>query len=129
MARGSRVEAAEARWPCSAEAMRARRSASWRPDMRMPPDTTRTSLKVRLQARQSLARALRKYRKEACMKRFIAASCFLFLITACGPGAENPPGGEAGGELKLAFVTNNTADFWAIARRGVEKADEEMPDV
>jgi hypothetical protein len=27
--------------------------------------------------------------------------------------------------LKVAFVTNNSADFWTIARRGVEKADEE----
>ena len=31
--------------------------------------------------------------------------------------------------LKLAFVTNNSADFWTIARRGVEKADAEQPDV
>jgi ribose transport system substrate-binding protein len=31
--------------------------------------------------------------------------------------------------VKLAFVTNNSADFWTIARRGVEKADEELPDV
>jgi ribose transport system substrate-binding protein len=31
--------------------------------------------------------------------------------------------------LKLAFVTNNAADFWTIARRGVEKADAELPDV
>src|SRR5687767_8260038 len=31
--------------------------------------------------------------------------------------------------LKLAFVTNNSADFWTIARRGVEKADQELADV
>src|SRR5687768_15797653 len=31
--------------------------------------------------------------------------------------------------LKLAFVTNNSADFWTIARRGVEKADAELADV
>ena len=31
--------------------------------------------------------------------------------------------------LKLAFVTNNAADFWTIARRGVEKADAELQDV
>jgi ribose transport system substrate-binding protein len=31
--------------------------------------------------------------------------------------------------LKLAFVTNNSADFWTIARRGVEKAVAELPDV
>jgi ABC-type sugar transport system substrate-binding protein len=31
--------------------------------------------------------------------------------------------------LRLAFVTNNSADFWTIARRGVEKADAELADV
>jgi ribose transport system substrate-binding protein len=33
------------------------------------------------------------------------------------------------GAHKLAFITNNTTDFWTIARRGVEKADAELPDV
>ena len=39
---------------------------------------------------------------------------------------------ETGGEtatVKLAFVTNNAADFWTIARRGVEQADAELADV
>ena len=36
------------------------------------------------------------------------------------------PGAKA---LKLAFVTNNSSDFWTIARRGVEKADAELADV
>lgn len=31
--------------------------------------------------------------------------------------------------LRLAFVTNNAADFWTIARRGVEKAERELGDV
>ena len=31
--------------------------------------------------------------------------------------------------LKVAFVTNNSADFWTIARRGVEQADQELADV
>jgi ribose transport system substrate-binding protein len=30
---------------------------------------------------------------------------------------------------KLAFITNNAANFWTIARKGVEKADAELPDV
>ena len=30
---------------------------------------------------------------------------------------------------KVAFVTNNSADFWTIARRGVEQADQELADV
>jgi ribose transport system substrate-binding protein len=29
----------------------------------------------------------------------------------------------------LAFVTNNAADFWTIARKGTEKADAELPGV
>jgi ribose transport system substrate-binding protein len=31
--------------------------------------------------------------------------------------------------LRLAFVTNNTSDFWTIARKGTEKADTELDDV
>lgn len=31
--------------------------------------------------------------------------------------------------MTIAFVTNNSSDFWTIARRGVEKADAELPDV
>jgi ribose transport system substrate-binding protein len=29
----------------------------------------------------------------------------------------------------IAFVTNNTAPFWTIARKGVEKADSELPNL
>jgi ribose transport system substrate-binding protein len=32
-------------------------------------------------------------------------------------------------KLKLAFVTNNSSDFWTIARKGVEKADAELENV
>jgi ribose transport system substrate-binding protein len=30
---------------------------------------------------------------------------------------------------RLAFITNNAADFWTIARKGTEKADVELADV
>lgn len=30
---------------------------------------------------------------------------------------------------RVAFITNNVTDFWAIARRGCEKADQELEDV
>jgi len=53
--------------------------------------------------------------------------CALALVSSC-----NSAGGpvEKGGRtLKLAFVTNNSSDFWTIARRGVEKADGELADV
>lgn len=33
------------------------------------------------------------------------------------------------GGAQIAFVTNNTAPFWTIARKGVEKADSELPNV
>ena len=65
------------------------------------------------------------------MKRFmiIVGSCLLALTAACAPSADNAAGGNSGGELKLAFVTNNASSFWTIARRGVEKADAEFTDV
>jgi|SRR5262245_10394042 len=33
------------------------------------------------------------------------------------------------GGTRIAFVTNNTADFWTIARKGVEKADSELDNI
>jgi ribose transport system substrate-binding protein len=51
----------------------------------------------------------------------VITSLCLILIAACSPSSET---GD-----KLAFVTNNASDFWSIARRGVEKADNELPDV
>jgi ribose transport system substrate-binding protein len=52
-------------------------------------------------------------------------------LTAVTTGCQSRSGDAASGTrtLKVAFVTNNSADFWTIARRGVEKADEELPDV
>ena len=35
----------------------------------------------------------------------------------------------AGKALKLAFVTNNASDYWTVARKGVEKAEKELPNV
>ncbi len=37
-----------------------------------------------------------------------------------------PSGGKT---LKLAFVTNNASDYWTVARKGVEKAESELPNV
>lgn len=50
------------------------------------------------------------------------------VAMSAGCRADNAP---ASGTkvVKLAFVTNNSADFWTIARRGVEKADGELADV
>ena len=60
------------------------------------------------------------------MKRcsIVALVSFIFLLlVSCNSDK------SSGKVLKLAFVTNNSADFWTIARRGVEKADEELADV
>ena len=46
-----------------------------------------------------------------------------------GAGRATAPEPAARRRIKLAFVTNNSADFWTIARRGVEKADAELADV
>jgi ribose transport system substrate-binding protein len=61
------------------------------------------------------------------MKTSRVLALFVFLVcAACSSGNETA---DSTKEAKLAFVTNNSADFWTIARRGVEKADEELPDV
>jgi len=54
----------------------------------------------------------------------------VILLACVTAGCRSRNGGAEGGAkpLKLAFVTNNSADFWTMARRGVEKADEELPD-
>jgi ribose transport system substrate-binding protein len=48
-----------------------------------------------------------------------------------GAACQSRDGGTEGEAktLKVAFVTNNSADFWTIARRGVEQADQELADV
>jgi ribose transport system substrate-binding protein len=64
-----------------------------------------------------------------CVARLIFASVIGTAWLAAG--CQSPDSGASGGvrTLKLAFVTNNSSDFWTIARRGVEKADEELADV
>jgi ribose transport system substrate-binding protein len=49
------------------------------------------------------------------------------LAAGCQSG---PEGGKPGGKkVALAFVTNNTSDFWTIARAGCNKAVTELPNV
>jgi ribose transport system substrate-binding protein len=50
----------------------------------------------------------------------------LALLSACRSNTATTGGAAT---TTLAFVTNNSSDFWTIARRGVEKADAELPDV
>jgi ribose transport system substrate-binding protein len=53
------------------------------------------------------------------LKAFVCLLAFS-LLAACSSGARRK---------KVAFVTNNTSDFWTIARRGCEKADQEIDDI
>ena len=50
----------------------------------------------------------------------------LALVSSCN---SNPGTSDAATPIALAFVTNNSSDFWTIARRGVEKGDAELTDV
>ena len=54
-------------------------------------------------------------------KTAVFLTCASLLLAGCSrPGSSKP---------QIAFITNNAADFWTIARKGVEKAAAEMPDV
>ncbi len=53
----------------------------------------------------------------------VAVAAFgLFVLPGCGDD-----GGNGGGnKVTVAFVTNNSSDFWNIAKAGVEKAEKEF---
>ncbi|HJT66909.1 MAG TPA: sugar-binding protein [Pyrinomonadaceae bacterium] len=57
---------------------------------------------------------------------------FTLLLAGCqqgiNSGAGGVPGG-GGGKHKLAFVTNNASDFWTIARKGTEKAQQDISGI
>jgi ribose transport system substrate-binding protein len=57
-------------------------------------------------------------------------ACLIWVLCATA-GCQSGDGGtaETSETLRLAFVTNNSSDFWTIARRGVEKAAEELTGV
>jgi ribose transport system substrate-binding protein len=55
----------------------------------------------------------------------VGAIVCAFIIAACN----NPSSPGTTGKHKLAFVTNNASDFWAIARKGTEKASADNPNI
>jgi ribose transport system substrate-binding protein len=72
------------------------------------------------------------------MKRFaFLAVLAAAVISGCGKsntdntsasnGATPPP--AASKKVKLAFITNNTAPFWTICRKGCEQAVKEQPNI
>ena len=44
------------------------------------------------------------------------------LLNSCGKKSSS-------GKVRLAFVTNASADFWAYAQAGVQKAESEFDDI
>jgi ribose transport system substrate-binding protein len=56
-------------------------------------------------------------------RRGIVAFCAAALMLSIGAGTAS-----AQEKKTLALVTNASADFWTIARRGTEKAQEELPN-
>ena len=104
------------------------------------PDTARTSSRVRRRACwRSAARIdravlalegnLTRSKSRSCLN----AACLLLVWILCGVSCRcGSRGGREQGRRRSSswpFVTNNSADFWTIARRGVEKADAELADV
>jgi ribose transport system substrate-binding protein len=56
----------------------------------------------------------------------------LVLASCQNPGTSGGGAGGAnsnGGKKRLAFVTNNASDFWTIARKGTEKAVNDIPGI
>jgi len=65
------------------------------------------------------------------MKRIFALGFLVCALAAtlAGCNRQQSQQGAPGKKLRLAFVTNNASPFWAIARRGTEKATQELPNV
>jgi ribose transport system substrate-binding protein len=63
----------------------------------------------------------------------LALCGFGLAAVGCGKSETTPAtgtsGAAAGKTLKLAFVTNNAANFWTIARRGTEDAQKALGNV
>jgi ribose transport system substrate-binding protein len=69
------------------------------------------------------------------IKTILAAVGLAALVSGCGksdttaPAANNGSTPAAGKKLKLAFVSNNAATFWTIARTGCDAAAKDLGNV
>jgi len=61
----------------------------------------------------------------------LTALCVMALATGCGKkeAADNSGAAPAEKKMKLAFVSNNSANFWSFARAGCNAAAQELGDV
>jgi len=64
--------------------------------------------------------------KSPAFRLLSAATIFSLALTGCGKNASSSASGK---KLKLAFVSNNAATFWTIARSGCEAAEKELGNV
>ena len=62
------------------------------------------------------------------MKRFIGCVIATIVLAACS-GADRSSSNQPAGKQRLAFITNNAADFWTMAQKGCEQADRELNDI
>jgi ribose transport system substrate-binding protein len=67
-----------------------------------------------------------KNKSALALAGLLAAAALLWGCARQQQGSSSNAGGK---HLRLAFVTNNASDFWTIARRGTEKADQELDNV
>jgi ribose transport system substrate-binding protein len=57
---------------------------------------------------------------------FSVALAAIFFVPGCN---KSEPSAAAQKKIRLAFVTNNSSDFWTICRAGCNKAAEENPNI
>src|SRR5262249_35622588 len=62
---------------------------------------------------------------------FAIVLCLSALVPGCGKKetSATPAGGAPAKKFKLAFVSNNAANFWTIARTGCNDAAKELGNV
>ncbi len=58
--------------------------------------------------------------------RMCIALAWVTLVVGCG---KSETSANAQKEIRLAFITNNAADFWTICRAGCNQAAKENPDI
>lgn len=68
------------------------------------------------------------------MKRiqsFVLLLCLAAIIPGCGKNSSTAQngGGSGAARVKLAFVSNNTANFWSFARAGCDSAAKDIGNV
>src|SRR5262245_12077254 len=62
-----------------------------------------------------------------CESVFMLALVIMLSVSCSAPQAERKKPPKA--VKTVAFITNNSSDYWKAVRKGCEKADGELPDV